>query len=301
MTTGRRALLLLNRGSRQGAQCLDEASRRLRDLGFELTIECDEHAARWSDVVGRHANDVDLVIVGGGDGSLNAAVDGVVAAGLPLGVLPLGTANDLARTLGLPPDLAAACQVIADGHTRRIDLGWVNGKHYFNAASLGLSVAISRQLTPERKKLWGVLAYPLAAWRSWWGSRPFRADLRVNGERHRVQTVQIVVANGVHFGGGLTVAADAAIDDEQLDLVSLEIAHWWEAFPMLTALRSGTLEAKTQARTVRTREVEIRTRRPKPINTDGEITARTPAVFRVVPHALAVYVPAPAPHDIGTS
>src|SRR4051794_32325460 len=205
-TKSRRALLLLNRQSRQGAQCVEEASRHLRDLGFDLTVECDQHARWWSDVVRRHADRLDLVVVGGGDGSMNAAVDGVVAVNLPLGVLPLGTANDLARTLGLPTDLAGACRVIADGHTRRIDLGWVNGKHFFNAASLGLSVAISRQMAPEVKSRWGVLAYGITALRTLWSARPFRADIRVNGERHRVQTVQIVVGNGVYFGGGMAVA-----------------------------------------------------------------------------------------------
>jgi YegS/Rv2252/BmrU family lipid kinase len=286
-----RALLLINRHSRQGGGILEQASRLLRELGFELTVECDADARHWSAVVRRHADRVDRVIVGGGDGSLNAAVDGLVDTGLPLGVLPLGTANDLARTLGLPTDLAGACAVIAAGQTRRIDLGWVNGKHFFNAASLGLSVRISQQLTREAKGRWGVLAYGLTALRALWTARPFRAELRVNGERIRVQTVQLVVGNGVYFGGGLAVAPDAAIDDQRLDLYSLEVERWWQVFPLLPALRTGALASRTKVRVLQTQEVEIRTRRRRWINTDGELTTHTPALFRVVPRALAVYAP----------
>ena len=88
-------------------------------------------------------------LVGGGDGSVNAALAGVMKASLPLGILPLGTANDLARTLGLPSDPVAAAGVILAGHTRRIDVGRVNEHLCLNVASLGLSVAITRGLTAD--------------------------------------------------------------------------------------------------------------------------------------------------------
>ncbi|MHC5722287.1 MAG: diacylglycerol kinase family protein, partial [Nostoc sp.] len=91
----------------------------------------------------------ELVIIGGGDGTLNAAVDALVDTQLPLGILPLGTANDLARTLEIPNSLSEACKIIAYRNLHRIDLGWVNGKHFFNVASLGLSVKITERLTKE--------------------------------------------------------------------------------------------------------------------------------------------------------
>src|SRR3712207_6143705 len=122
-----RALLLVNRHARQGQGSLDQAAGQLRDLGLQITEEPISKARRPSDLIRAYRGRVDLVIVGGGDGTLNAAVDGLVDAQLPLGILPLGTANDLARTLGIPTDLAAACQVIAAGQRRQIDLGWVNG------------------------------------------------------------------------------------------------------------------------------------------------------------------------------
>jgi diacylglycerol kinase family enzyme len=85
-----------------------------------------------------HGREVDLIAVGGGDGTLNAAADCVMQMNRPLGILPMGTANDLARTLGIPADLDAAVQIIAAGRTRRIDLDLVNGHPFFNVASIGL-------------------------------------------------------------------------------------------------------------------------------------------------------------------
>ncbi|WP_265094641.1 diacylglycerol kinase family protein, partial [Enterobacter hormaechei] len=103
---------------------------------------------------------VDAIVVGGGDGSINAVLEGALAARLPLGILPLGTANDLARTLGIPPDPVAAAGIIQAGYLRQIDLGRVNGHLFANVASLGLSVELTRRLTGALKRRWGRLGYP---------------------------------------------------------------------------------------------------------------------------------------------
>ncbi len=126
----RRALLLVNRHARRGQEDLDEAINHLKSLKFELIEESTENPEQIPDRIRQHKDQVDLVIVGGGDGTLNAAAEGLIDTRLPLGILPLGTANDLARTLGIPTDLIEACNIIADGQTQPIDLGWVNGKHF---------------------------------------------------------------------------------------------------------------------------------------------------------------------------
>jgi YegS/Rv2252/BmrU family lipid kinase len=286
-----RALLLVNHHSRQGSQSLPEAIGFLEKLGFDLIEESWEKPHQMVDIILQYKHKVDLVIVGGGDGTLNAAVDGLVETQLRLGILPLGTANDLARTLGIPTSLAEACKIIAAGNTRRIDLGWVNDKYFFNVASLGLSVKITQNLTKQAKRRWGVFAYAVAALRVILKSRPFTAEIRANNKSYLGKTVQIAVGNGRYYGGGMAVAHNATIDDQKLDVYSLEVKHWWEIILILPAMRSGHHVHWRQVRAISGQEIEVITRKPRPINTDGEITTYTPARFRVVPKALEVFVP----------
>lgn len=288
---GSRALLLINRQARKGQDNYFEAVDCLQKLGFNIVEASTTDAKELCSIILNYQNQVDLVIIGGGDGTLNAAVDAIVETQLPLGILPLGTANDLARTLGIPNSLKAACEIIAEGNLHRIDLGLVNGKHFFNVASIGLSVKITQRLTKQLKQRWGILAYAATAIKVIWESRPFSVEIRTENQSILVKTVQISVGNGRHYGGGLTVVHDATIDDQRLDLYSLEIAHWWQIIPILPVIYQGRHTRWPGVRTLDGKEFELHTRKPKPINTDGEITTYTPAVFRVIPQAISVFVP----------
>lgn len=290
---GRRALLLVNCKARRGEECRAEVVERLTKHGFELVmLDAD---APPGEAIRLHAAGVDLIVIGGGDGSLNAAADALAEAGKPVGILPLGTANDLARTLALPTDLDAACRVIADGRTRRIDLGRVNGKPFFNAASIGLSVTVTRKLSKQAKGRFGVFAYAAAAARAVGAGRPFHAEIVCDGEFHRARTVQVTVGSGRHYGGGLTVAEDAAPDDARLDVYSLEVTHWLGLLPLLPALWSGRWKGRRNVRMLHGRAVEVRTRRPRSVNADGEVVTQTPATFTVQPGAVTVLVPREGP------
>ena len=286
-----RALLLVNRHARRGKDALSEAIDLLKNLDLVLIEESTNHPRQLPDLIRRYHDQVDLVIIGGGDGTLNAAIDGLISTGLPLGILPLGTANDLARTLGIPTSLPEACQIIAGGQIKQIDVGRVNDKYFFNVASLGLSVQITQNLTKEAKRRWGVLAYAATTLRVIWQSRPFRAEILIAGETLPVQTIQIAVGNGRHYGGGMVVAEDAAIDDQRLDLYSLETKQWWQILALLPTMRQGNHAILPGVRVLQGQEIEIRTSRPRSINTDGEITTHTPAKFSVIPQALRVLIP----------
>jgi diacylglycerol kinase (ATP) len=303
-----RALLLVNRHARRGKDDLLQAIQCLQERGFVLREESTEHPEHLAEVIQRYRDQVDMVIVGGGDGTLNAAVQGLVDTDLPLGILPLGTANDLARTLGIPSSVPEACQIIAGGQLRSIDLGWVNGQYFLNTASMGLSVKITRSLTSEAKRTWGVLAYAATALQVLLKTRPFRAEIQwrdPNSEKEesvQVKTLQIAVGNGRYYGGGMAVAHDADVDDQRLDLYSLEVEHWWEIIFALPALRKGTQAQLSNVRTIEAQEIKVVTQKTRSINTDGEITTKTPAHFRVIPHALSVFVPKPqeAPESPGS-
>jgi YegS/Rv2252/BmrU family lipid kinase len=286
-----RALLIVNRHSRGGESDLAPAIDVLHARGIRVH-ECQVEAPDEIGAAIRHERDaVDLVILAGGDGTMNAAADALAESGLPLGILPTGTGNDLARTLGIPTVLSEAAAVIGDGDRRQIDLGRVNDKHFFNVASIGLSAELPRHHTAERKRRFWIFAYLLSVRDAYRTTRPFRARLRCDGREVRLRAIQISIGNGRHYGGGMTIAEDAAIDDARLDVSCLRPQSFWRLMALFPALRRGRLEHQ-QAVLLRGREVEVKTRRPMPINTDGEITTQTPARFVVAPKAITVLAPA---------
>lgn len=285
----RRALLFVNRKARSGNEA--SPTDELRRLGIDVVDDPSATPATISDSIRRHRDRVDLVIVGGGDGSLNAAAAGLLDTKLPLGILPLGTANDLARTLNLPADVPQACALIAAGKTRTIDLGQANDKYYFNVASMGLSVEITKSLDKETKRVWGSFAYAKTALSVALTARPFHAEIHSAEGMTAVKTLQIAVGNGRFYGGGMSVAADAAIDDSRLDLYSLECRRFWRLIWLAPALWLGHHGKGHDVRTLSGTEFTIRTRRPLPINADGEIVTHTPVTFRVLPKVITVFVP----------
>lgn len=291
MSAQKRALVLINPNSRRGADAVDEVARRLEAGGLSLRMETFSDPKEVTADIVRRAPEVDCVVVCGGDGSVNAAGPGLLETKLPFGIVPLGTGNDLARTLGIPEDLGSAIDVITAGKERKIDIGLVNGKPFFNVASLGISTDLAHSLTPDIKRRWGRLGYALAAMKVMTNARPFTATIMSNGEPTRVKTYQIAVGNGRYYGGGMTVAEHATIDDHHLDLYSLELSGVWKLALMLRAFRAGSHGAWEEVRTVRSTEFEIHTRKPRPVNCDGEICAHTPAKFQVVPEALRVFAP----------
>lgn len=289
----RRALLLVNCNSRSGADQLAAAKDRLQAVGIEpVHRDCGTRDDMMALIL-EHGRNVDLVAVGGGDGTMNAAAPGLMKAGLPLGILPLGTANDLARTLGIAPNLDEAVRVIAAGHTRRIDLGDVNGHPFFNVASIGLSAELAQKLTRDVKRRYGRLGYAVTAFRILASAKPFRATITSQEGSVRVSTLQIAVGNGRYYGGGNAVEKDAAIDDEHLDLYSLELQRAWKLALMARSFRAGEHGAWQEVRAVRAKAFEIRTRHPRPVNADGEIVTETPARFTVTPAAVEVFAPPP--------
>lgn len=291
-TAPRRALLLHNPHARHGDRSLDLALARLDDAGIEVALETFRGPSEVSPDIVRRREGVDMVIVSGGDGSLNAAARGLLETGLPLGIIPSGTGNDLARSLGIPLDIARAADTIAAGNVRRIDIGEVNGHPFFNVASLGLSVELARRLTPETKRRWGRIGYALAAARVLLSARPFTATIVDRNGATDVETLQIAVGNGRHYGGGNVVEETATIDDRHLDLYSLELRSVWKLALMLRSFRAGTHGKWSEVRTVRCTDFEVRTPEPRAVNADGEIITYTPARFTIRPAAIHVFAPA---------
>ncbi len=294
-TTRKRALLIVNPRARRGSGRNGAVMDALVRGGLDLQTASAGQDETVADLIRREAGRVELVVLGGGDGTLNAAAPALVETGLPLGVIPLGTANDFARTIGLPVDPVKAAELIPTLEPRPIDLGEVNGHLFLNVASIGFSAELARELTEEAKKRWGVFGYGIVAARLLAKSSLFSAEVEHDGTVEKIRTLQVSVGNGRHYGGGMTVEETATADDGHLDFYSLEVDHWWRLLGLLPSLRRGTQGRWDDVRAFRTTEVTIRTSKPRPVNTDGELATYTPARFTIRPKAIKVFAPPPLP------
>lgn len=291
----RRALLLINPLSRSGQTVGVQAAQQLRDQDLDVMEAPIDELSLLSKTICQYRDRVDLVIIGGGDGTLRFAIDGLLSTGLPLGILPLGTANNLARSLGIPTRLSQACLTIATGTHRVIDLGIVNGHYFFNVAGIGLSAEINRRVSRTAKHRWGVLAYITTAFQVFRQAKSLDATIHY-GALTDAQTVslkakQITLCNGRYYGNGLIVADDAAIDDARLDLYGFDIQRWRQVIRLLPELRWGHHSALPNVLYLAGTRFTIETNVSRPVDVDGEILTTTPATFEVKPKALRVLVP----------
>jgi diacylglycerol kinase (ATP) len=287
----RTALLFANVASRQGVTDLAPALKALQEGRVRVLEKSLPDVGQLGAWILEHRGEANLVIIGGGDGTLNAAADALVEAGLPLGILPLGTANDLARVLEIPQDSTEAARIIVEGRRRPIDLGRANDKLFFNIATMGLSARLARAMDRQTKRRFGAFAYALTLARIGLG-HPFEATIRTGQETIRVTAIQIAVGNGRYHGGGVIVHEAAAIDDQLLHLYALEPHSVWRLIGKLPWLLRGKHDTLTGVISLAAPAMEVSTDRRLSVNTDGELTTHTPVRFSIAPRALEVFAPA---------
>jgi diacylglycerol kinase (ATP) len=294
-----RAALIVNTRSRSGEQTFFEALDRLEELGVSLgatyAIRDPVRLPETVREVLHEGSEYRLLILGGGDGSVSSVVDFLAHHNAILGLLPLGTANDFARTLGIPADVEKACETIAGGKIVDVDLGLAGDNYYVNVASVGLSVGVTQALSPRLKRRIGALAYPTAAIRAFLGHEPFSARLTFpDGDHEPVEyerLLQVAVGNGRFYGGGMVVAPQSGIDDRSLDIYTIEMGRHRDLFGVARYLKSGDFIRNDSVGHFRTERVRLETDPELPVNVDGEVVTRTPQNFSVAHNALKVLVP----------
>ncbi len=288
----RRALLLVNQHAGKGTHNVDAVVDLLRAGGLEVESHLFPKKHPIPDMIRTRAADADCVIIGGGDGTLNSAVPALLECGLPLGILPLGTANDLARTLGIDMDPLSAATIISRGYTRELDLGEANGHLFWNVANIGLSATLAQEVPDALKKRLGVLGYAIGALQLLVRMRPFAIEFEWEGRTERGRTFQVSIGNGRYQGGGMMVASTAEPDDGRLHVYSLETKTRLRLLTLLPMLRKGTQAGQEGVRAFTCTELVVRTPAPMPVSTDGALTTETPVRLCVRRRALKTYVPA---------
>ena len=238
----------------------------------------------------------DYLIVAGGDGTLNEVVNGIARTkrSPKIGILPLGTGNDFARTLGLPTSLEENIAILRAGKTRSVDIVLVRSdraRYFVNVAAGGFSGIVRKKMTPEIKKTWGPLAYIRGAAAALPKLQAYKTRIVLDDNKEfSTALYNVVVANGRFAAGGLPIAPDADPADGLLDVVLIPK----RGAPELALLAAEIILGKHFANSAiifrRAKKVSIRSRPGMWFNVDGELVGRAPATFQILPHALRLVV-----------
>ena len=288
----REAALIVNVHSRKGEALFEQAREKLEAAGVRLiAAHAVRDPARLQDTVRQAVSSgAPMVIVGGGDGSLSGTVDELVGKNCVFGVLPLGTANSFARTLGIGLDLDSAVETIANGRRRRIDLGMIDGDYFVNAASLGLSPMIGETVPHKLKRYLGRVGYLLWAVKCSAGFRAFRLTIDDGKAERRMWSTEVRILNGPYHGG-VELSDRADVDSGEIVIQAVvgrsHARLAWDWYAKFFKLRDR--DARTEE--YRGESFRIETRPRQRISIDGEVVARTPATVKIAPGAIDVAVP----------
>jgi YegS/Rv2252/BmrU family lipid kinase len=283
-------------GLATNAGTTDDVQAALRAEGIPFDPRPTERAGHASELARQAvAEGRELVIAAGGDGTANEVAHGLADTGTVLGLMPLGSIMNVARTLWVPRDLALAARVIAEGKVLAMDMGRIGDRFFLEAAGVGLDAGLFGyfdRLESGGSRL-GVLRAALRFLRQL-GSP--RVGVEYDGGRIEARAPMVSVANGPYVGAAYAIAPEARIDDGLLDVVVFRRTSIPRVLLHLALIAGGrSLPPPPQARTARVRSVRVSTRRrrPLPVHADGDPIGATPVQMEVAPAALRVIVGPP--------
>lgn len=290
--------IILNPGAGKAHDLEDVVARLARVPNGEIRISNKPGSAvRFARTALRKG--CDLIIAAGGDGTLNEVVNGIGEnlGEARVGLLPLGTGNDFARTIGVPDDLEAAIDLIVTGETRAVDLVRVTSdevRYFVNVSAGGFSGLVDEKLTPEMKKTWGPLAYLRGAAAALSELRAYRTTLAFdNSESLTLDLYNVVVANGRYVAGGTLIAPEASIDDGLLDIVLIPQRSAPELALLAAKVALGTHLTSNAIVFRRAANLTVNSKPGMWFNVDGELVGNEPTRFEILPRALRFIAPKP--------
>jgi YegS/Rv2252/BmrU family lipid kinase len=292
MQSDRRHLVLVNpsAGGGRARELLPrlEGALRERDIAYRLALTTSlDHGVREARAA---AEGGEVPVVMSGDGLIGQIGGALVGAGAPMGVIPGGRGNDLARVMGIPTDIPGAVDLLAAGTTRSIDVGEVNGRRFLCIASCGFDSEANR-IANETRWVKGNLVYLYAALRALAAWKPARFQVTLDGEPREFTGFAVAAANTKAYGGGMFLAPEAELDDGRLDVVWTSNVSKLHFLANLPKVFKGRHVENPEVTVLRGSEVEITADRPFAVYADGDHLADLPARIRVLPRALDVIAP----------
>jgi len=264
-------------------------------LGYGLQVEMIRLTEKYQcTVMARQAVEegYDMVVVVGGDGTVNEAVCGLVNSDVRLGIIPAGSGNGISRTLGIPLNTYEACRVIAEGDNRRIDVGLLNGHHFLGVAGVGYDALVGHLFEQRWGKQRGLGSYFLSALAGYFQYRPYPIQLRTGQESRSIAPLLVTIANTTQFGGGAIIAPHAVPDDGLFDVCIIHHLSLLQALYYWPRLFSGRIDTVPQWEMLRADTLELLSEKPVPVHVDGDFLELSAHVrISLVPGGLSVRVP----------
>ncbi len=293
-----KALLIhnLSAGQRDRGEEIDFAASRLAAAGWKVEIAPPAGGA-GTELILRQAmaNGLDVVVVAGGDGTLNAVIQVLAGRPVALGVIPTGTGNVWAKEMGIPLDVRGATEVLLRGRTAVADLGQANDRYFLSIAGIGFDASVTRALKPTTKRRLGVVAYIIAAVVEALKLRGEEATIFADGRAVRRRILMVAASNTRLYGGILKMAPEALVDDGLLDISVFRGRGLRATARHAIKTVLGIHRRDSEVEFFQTSRLRVDSRSELPVQLDGDYFGTTPVEIRVVPAALRVIVP-PAPH-----
>lgn len=233
-----------------------------------------------------------VVVAFGGDGTVGDVVRGIYGTDAILGILPVGTGNDVARNLGLPLELGEACRTVHEGTARRIDLGLIDGVPFINNAGTGFDSRVMQTMNTGIRFTRGRPAFLLAILKTVLTYRSFRMTLTIDDEppREIPDAMLLSVLNGKVYGAGMPAAPAALMDDGRLDVMLIRDLPRLQRLALLTRIQSGKHVDHPAVQMLQIHRLKIEAVPPQALNIDGEVRGSTPVEIVVAPAAIQVLV-----------
>ena len=265
--------------------------RRLNPRKLRLTRRAGEAESYARDAIRAGS---DYVIAAGGDGTLNEVINGIAPPGhmgrISVGIVPLGTANDFARTIGLPASVDDNIDILRAKQTAPIDLVRVRSdctRYFVNVSAGGFSGLVHEKLTPEIKSTWGPLAYLRSAAAALPELHAYHTNIVFDGrEGLMIEVYNVIVANGQFVAGGLPIAPQADLRDGLLDVVIVPRRSPAKMMLLAAEMLLGNHLSSNAVIFRRAKKISVRSRPGMWFNVDGELIGNDPAVFQILPGAL---------------
>jgi len=269
---------------------LSRAVRNLHDLVSWRVVETTGPGSATTLAREAVSNGVNIVVAAGGDGTVLEVLNGIIGSDVKLAIIPLGTGNDFARTLGSGLTIRDSVLSLFYGDTFKVDVGKCADKYFINIAGCGFDAVVANRVNTHQGRLKGRAVYMAAVYRSLRDFDPVDMELTLDGETRTVKALLCAVANARYYGGGMRIAPDAMMNDGLFEVCVVGAGKWEfvKAFPRVF---KGTHVSHPDVLMLKAKEVRIECAKPLPVLLDGEMFGNTPCEFKIIPGAVSVIGP----------